>query len=133
MEKYYFEKKVVGGVTIEQKQSWLSYSKELDKKFCTTCLVFAKKNDSNVLCDGYNKWVNVSNRIKEHPMQKNHIAACETLLAGMCDKTIYSQISWRCAEQVQQFKRKAEVLHEYLHRIIDCLPYVFRVNTSSRK
>ncbi len=124
VEKYYFEKKVVGGVTIEQKRSWLSYSKELDKIFCTTCLVFAKKDDSNVLRDGYNKWVNVSNRIKEHPMQKNHVAACETLLAVMCDKTIYSQISQQCAEQVQQFKREAEVLHEYLHRIIDCLRYM---------
>ncbi|XP_028412578.1 uncharacterized protein LOC114535472 [Dendronephthya gigantea] len=86
--------------------------------------IFAKKDDSNVLRDGYNKWVNVSNRIKEHPMQKNHIAACETLLAVMCDKTIYSQISKQCAEQVQQFKREAEVLHEYLHRIIDCLRYM---------
>ena len=88
MEKYYFEKKVVGGVTVEQKRSWLSYSKELDKIFCTTCLVSAKKDDSNVLRDGYNSWDNISNRIKEHPMQKNHIAACEILLAGMCDKTI---------------------------------------------
>ncbi len=112
----------------------MSYSKELDKIFCTTCVVFPKKDDSNsnVLRDGYNKWVNVSNRIKEHSMQNSHIAACETLFAVMCDKTIYSQFSQQCAEQVQQFKREAEVLHEYLHRVIDCLRYmhVFRVNTS---
>jgi hypothetical protein len=42
----------------------------------------------------------------------------------MCVKTIYSQISQQCAEQVQQFKREAGVLHEYLHRIIDCFRYM---------
>ena len=57
-------------------------------------------------------------------MQKNHIAACETLLAVMCDKTIDLQISQQCAEQVEQFKREAEILHEYLHRIIDCLRHM---------
>ena len=35
----------------------------------------------------------ISNRIKEHPMQKNHIAACETLSTTICDKTIDLQIS----------------------------------------
>ena len=42
----------------------------------------------------------------------------------MCDKTIDLQIFQQCAEQVQQFKREAEILHEYLHRIIDCLRYM---------
>ena len=125
VEKYYFDKKVVGGVTIDQKRSWLSYSKELDKIFCITCLVFAKKEDiSNVLRDGYNKWINISHRIKEHPMQQNHIAACETLLAVMCDKTIDLQISQQSSQQIHQFKREAEFLHEYLYRIIDCLRYL---------
>ena len=57
-------------------------------------------------------------------MQKNHIAACETLLAVMCDKTIDVQISQQSAEQLQQFKRGAKILHEYLYRIIDCLRYL---------
>ena len=54
-------------------------------------------------------------------MQKNHVAACETLLAVVRDKTIELQISPQCAEQVQQFIKEVEIVHEYLHKVIDCL------------
>ena len=65
----------------------------------------------NALHDGYNNWINISHRIREHPMQQNHIAACDILLAVMCDKTIDIQISQQSAQQLKQFKREAEFLH----------------------
>lgn len=122
--KYFMEERKVGNVTVRQKRSWLTYSPYMDKLFCNTCLVFGKRDDTNVLRDGFNQWNNLSHRVAQHCSQKNHRVACETLTAVMCDQTIDTQLCKEAKELLDKRKLHALELRQYLYRIIDVLRYL---------
>ena len=70
IEKYYKERKEVGSVIVHQTRFWVSYSTVLDKVFCTSCLLFGSKDDSNSLRDEFNNWDNLSHAINKHHSKK---------------------------------------------------------------
>ena len=120
IEKYYKERKEVGSFIVHQTRFWVSYSTVLDKVFCTTCLLFGSKDDSNSLRDGFNNWDNLSHAINKHITRRNHRIACETYIAVMCDKTVDVELDKQKLEIVNKRKNDARILHNYLEIIIDC-------------
>jgi hypothetical protein len=55
-------------------RDWLVYSKELDRIFCFGCKLFTKGHRKGQLAtDGYNDWIHLSSRLKEHETSADHV------------------------------------------------------------
>jgi len=53
---------------------WPVYSKELDRVFCLSCKLFTKGHRKGQLAnEGYNDWVHLGKRLKEHETSADHV------------------------------------------------------------
>ncbi len=55
-------------------RDWLVYSKELDRVFCFGCKLFTKGYRKGQLAnEGYNDWIHLGSRLKEHETSADHV------------------------------------------------------------
>jgi hypothetical protein len=60
-------------------RDWLVYSKELDRVFCFGCKLFTKGYRKGLLANqGYNDWLHLANRFKEHETSAGHVLSMTT-------------------------------------------------------
>jgi hypothetical protein len=60
-------------------RDWLVYSKELDRVFCFGCKLFTKGYRKGLLANqGYNDWLHLANRLKEHETSADHVLSMTT-------------------------------------------------------
>jgi hypothetical protein len=55
-------------------RDWLVYSKELNRVFCFSCKLFTKGHRKGQLAnEGYNDWIHLGTRLKEHETSPDHV------------------------------------------------------------
>src|SRR6266540_4646355 len=55
-------------------RDWLVYSKKLDRVFCFGCKLFTKGYRKGQLAnEGYNDWIHLGSRLKEHETSADHV------------------------------------------------------------
>jgi len=60
-------------------RDWLVYSKELDRVFCFGCKLFTKGHRKGQLAnEGFNDWIHLGSRLKEHETSPNHVLSMAT-------------------------------------------------------
>jgi len=60
-------------------RDWLVYSKELDRVFCFGCKLFTKGHRKGQLAnEGFNAWIHLGSRLKEHETSPNHVLSMAT-------------------------------------------------------
>nr|TKW38747.1 hypothetical protein SEVIR_1G136300v2 [Setaria viridis] len=60
-------------------RDWLVYSKELDRVFCFGCKLFTKGHRKGQLANGgFNDWIHLGIRLKEHEISPNHVLSMTT-------------------------------------------------------
>ena len=60
-------------------RDWLVYSKDLNKVFCFSCKIFKKsRGKGNLVNEGFNDWMHLSHRLKEHETSLDHVSSMTT-------------------------------------------------------
>ncbi|XP_074300623.1 uncharacterized protein LOC141631915 [Silene latifolia] len=112
-------------------RDWLVYSKELDRVFCFCCKVFSKGSArrGGLATNGYNSWVHLSSRLKEHESSSEHIQNMTTwydLRLRLRNNQTIDSINQ------SQIKKEKENWYQVLLRIISIVKFLAKHNLAFR-
>ncbi|XP_074271852.1 uncharacterized protein LOC141595785 [Silene latifolia] len=112
-------------------RDWLVYSKELDRVFCFCCKVFSKGSArrGGLATNGYNSWVHLSSRLKEHESSSEHIQNMTTwydLRLRLRNNQTIDSINQ------SQIKKEKEHWYQVLLRIISIVKFLAKHNLAFR-
>lgn len=111
-------------------RTWLVYSKENEKAYCFCCKLFRKGMPKGGLDDdGYNDWVHVHQRLKEHEVSMEHLTNMTTWFE-MRQRLKASETIDKVAYEL--FKKEKDYWNQVLLRIIAFVKYLAKYNISFR-
>lgn len=114
----------------KQDRKWLIYSLSLDKIFCFSCKLFAKKHLVGQLGEeGTNDWHNISHRLKSHERNPQHIESIARWIELEKRLKINVTIDASVQEQITQEKKHWK---QVLERILAIVKRLGRNNLAFR-
>ena len=111
-------------------REWLVYSKDIDKVFCFCCKLFKNGfQKSQLVNEGFNDWIHLSSRLKEHETSNEHITNMSTWL----DLRIRLKKNETIDKYIQeQINKEKEHWKKVLQRIISVVKYLAKHNLAFR-
>ncbi|XP_074265498.1 uncharacterized protein LOC141587933 [Silene latifolia] len=112
-------------------RDWLVYSKELDKVFCFYCKGFSKgcARRGRLAMEGFDSWVHLSGRLKEHESSLQHIQNMTTWY-DLCLRLRNNQTIDSINQS--QIKKKKKHWNQVLLRIISIVKFLAKHNLAFR-
>jgi hypothetical protein len=111
-------------------RDWLVYSKELDRVFCFGCKLFTKGHRKGQLAnEGYNDWIHLGTRLKEHETSPDHILSMTTWyeLRNRLEK---DETIDKTAQR--QFEKEKDHWRKVLFRIVCIVKFLAKHNLAFR-
>jgi len=91
------------------KRNWLTFSYEHNYFFCSICLVYSSKKSVFTSVEGFEDWVHVYERIKDHEESKNHREASKCYMSdnrGQSVDGLFNRVQWSQREHEVIRRRK---------------------------
>lgn len=111
-------------------RDWLVYSKELDKVFCFGCKLFTKGHRKGQLAnEGYNDWIHLGARLKEHETSVDHVFNMTTWYE-LRNRLQTDQAIDKTAQR--QLEKEKEHWRKVLFRIVAIIKFLAKHNLAFR-
>ena len=111
-------------------RDWLVYSKELDRVFCFGCKLFTKGHRKGQLANkGYNNWIHLGTRLKEHETSGDHVLNMTTWYE-LCSRLQKHQTIDKAAQR--QLEKEKDHLRKVLFRIVCIVKFLAKHNLAFR-
>lgn len=111
-------------------RNWLSYSIELNKLFCSICMVFSNvKNRSTFSSEGMSDFRHSTQRVKEHESSLGHSQSVQAYFRAVSSENIEAKINIDLTNQ-----RRNDIINnrEIVKRIIDIILFISKQHLAYR-
>lgn len=123
-----YQRKLPNGELVNR--NWLTYSVELNKLFCSICMVFSNvKHRQTFSSDGMSDFRHSTQRVKEHEVSLGHSQSVQAYFRAVSSQNIEVKINVDLTNQ-----RKNDILNnrEIIKRIIDIILFISKQQLAYR-
>ena len=111
-------------------RDWFVYSKELDRVFCFGCKLFTKGHRKGQLAnEGFNDWIHLGSRLKEHETSPNHVLSMATWYE-LRSRLQKDQTIGKAAQR--QLEKEKDHWRKVLFRIVCIVKFLAKQNLAFR-
>ena len=104
-------------------RDWLLYSKELDKVFCFGCKLFTKGHRKGQLAtEGYNDWIHLGSRLKEHETSADHVLNMTTCMSYAVGCKVIKLLTKLLSDNSRKKKTTGEKYYSEFFALLNFLP-----------